>query len=240
VPEPPAPPDIVVRGRAYGELMLQVRLAEEAVFARFNDINSTDDFDLHCRDEPAVGSHVLKRGCLSNSWREQDANFAQAVIAVARGDKIGANPQQFLGQQLLMQRKLSEEMRRLALEDPDLEENVLRLGHAKLALAQRTDQEEKLTAWRQAAAGADSLPYDAERLFEVRVGGEDWAHLLTQRTFTFTSVTGNIASLALDCREEDEKLDYEPAVEWTVPADWSSCILIVRAKPGTTFALLEF
>jgi len=40
VPEPPAPPDIVVRGRGYGELRLRIRLAEEAVFERFNEINS--------------------------------------------------------------------------------------------------------------------------------------------------------------------------------------------------------
>jgi hypothetical protein len=239
IPEPPAPPDIVVRGRAYGELRLQIRLAEEAVFARFNEINSTDDFDIHCRDEPVIGSRVQKRACFSNSWREQNANIAQAVIAQARRD-YGPSPQFFLGQQLLMQRRLAEEAQRLALEDEQLGEAVLNLGRAKLALARRTDQEERLTAWRQVSAGANGLPYEAARMFEVRVGEETWAHLLTQRTFAFASVTGDIRSLALDCREEDENLDYEPDVEWTLPADWSSCILLVRAKKGTTFALLEF
>jgi hypothetical protein len=239
LPEPPAPPDIVVRGRAYGELRLQIRLAEQAVFARFNEINSTDDFDIHCRDETVGGTRIHKRACFSNSWREQNANIAQAIIANARRD-YGPSPQFFQAQQLLMQRRLGEEARRLALEDEQLGEAVLRLGQAKLAMARRADQEERLTAWRQVSTGVDGLPYDAERLFEVRVGEEDWVHLLKERTFTFASVTGDIRSLALDCREEDEKLDYEPDVEWTVPADWSSCILLVRAKPGTTFALLEF
>jgi hypothetical protein len=240
VPEPPAPPDIVVRGRPYAELRLQVRLAEEAVYARFNDINSTDDFDIHCTDETRGGSRIHTRRCLSNSWREQDVNFAQALISRARGDKMGPDPQYFVGLQLDMQRRLSKEVRRLALEDEQLAETVLNLGRAKLALARRTDQEDRLTAWRQVSAGVDGLPYDAARVFEVRVGEETWSHLLMERTFTFASVTGDIRSLGVDCREEDESFNYEADAEWTLPADWSSCILLVRAKKGTTFALLEF
>jgi hypothetical protein len=231
---PPAEPDIVVRGRAYGELRQQVRIAEEAVFARFNEINSTDAFDIHCYQRTRAGSKILFRSCLSNSWREHDADIAQAVL---RG---GVPSQFFIAQQQLMQRRLGDEARRLALEDDELAEAVLRLGLAKLALARRTDQEDRLTAWRQVSASADGLPYDAARMFEVRVGEETWAHLLTKRTFAFASLTGNIRSLKVDCREEDENLDYEPDAEWTLPAGWSSCILIVRAKKDTTFALLEF
>jgi hypothetical protein len=232
--DPPAPPDIVVRGRAYAELRLQIRLAEETVFARFNEINSTDDFDIHCRTEPFIGSRIPKRACLSNSWREHDADIGKAILGG------GIPPEFFIGQQHLMQRRLGKELRRLALEDDDLAAAVLNLGRAKAALARRTDQEDRLTSWRQRSAGADGLPYDAAHMFEVRVGEKTWAHLLTERTFAFASVTGDIRSLALDCREEDEKLDYEPDAEWTVPAAWTSCILLVRAKKGTTFALLEF
>lgn len=183
--EPPAPPDVIVHGRAFAELRLQIRLAEEAVFARFNEINSTDDFDIHCREESRAGTRIHVRACLSNSWREQDADMAKAIL------QGGTPPEFFTAQQLLLQRRLGEEARRLALEDKELGEAVLNLGRAKLALARRTDQEERVTAWRQVPSGADGLPYEAAQMFEVRVGDETWAHLLTERTFAFASVTAS-------------------------------------------------
>lgn len=242
VPEPPAEPDIVVRGRGYSELRLRVRLAEEAVFARFNEINSTDDFDIHCRSAAITGTRIRSRSCLSNSWREQDANIAQAVLARIRGE-AGAPPEQFRGEQLVMQQRLAEEAQRLALEDEQLGETVLQLGQARLALTQRTGGRDDVTRWRQVSADGD-LPYEAESMFEVRVMGEPWWHLLTHPTFTISRVTGDIRSLALGCRVNDEidtvELEFAPDVEWTVPAGWTSCVLRVRAKKGTTFALFEF
>jgi hypothetical protein len=50
------------------ELRIDIERAAEAVFARFNEINSTDDFDIHCRLEKVYG--LLRRSCMSNSWRE--------------------------------------------------------------------------------------------------------------------------------------------------------------------------
>jgi hypothetical protein len=243
VPQPPAPADIIVRGRGYSELRLRIRLAEEAVFARFNEINSTDDFDIHCRTEAVTGTRIHSRSCLSNSWREQDANMAQALIRRMRGEG-GPPPDQFRGEQLVMQRRLSEEAQRLALEDEALGEAVLQLGQARLALAARTGGREDVTRWRQVSAGSEGLPYDAERMFEVKVGGAPWSHLLTQPTFTISSVTGNIRSLTLNCKEDERietaEIEFASDVEWTLPAEWSSCILHVRARRDTTFALFEF
>ncbi len=243
VPGPPAEPDIVVRGRGYSELRLRVRLAEEAVFARFNEINSTDDFDIACRSEPVTGTRIRSRSCQSNSWREQDANIAQAVLARIRGE-AGAPPEQYRGEQLVMQRRLAAEAQRLALEDEELGEAVLQLGQARLALTQRTGGRDDVTRWRQVSAGDGGLPYDAESMFEVRVRGEPWWHLLTHPTFTISHVTGDIISLALSCRGNDrietEEIDYAPDVEWTLPTGWTSCVLRVRAKKDTTFALFEF
>jgi hypothetical protein len=243
VPEPPAPPDVIVRGRALGELRLRIRLAEEAVYARFNEINSTDDFDIHCRLDAVTGTRIQSRSCRSNSWREQDANIGQALLRRMRGEG-GPPVEQFRGEQLLIQRRLGEEARRLAFEDEELGEAVLQLGHARLALAERTGGRDDLTRWRQVSAGSDGLPYEAERIFEVRVGSAPWSHLLTRPTFTISHVTGDIRSLTVNCKENEkiavERLKFSSDVEWTLPADWSSCILRVRAKRDTSFALFEF
>ncbi len=75
--EPPGEPDIVVRGKSFKELRFEVKIAEEALYARFNDINSDDRFDIHCFTERGYGTRILQRLCLSNSWREQDANIGE-------------------------------------------------------------------------------------------------------------------------------------------------------------------
>jgi len=46
--------------------------------------------------------------------------------------------------------------------------------------------------------------------------------------------------IEVDCEQGGRKVDYEPDVEWTVPQDWDRCILLVRAKRGSTFAFYEF
>ena len=54
----PADEEIIVRGRGYGDLRRQIQLAEELVYARFNDINSDDKFDIHCFERPMLGSRI--------------------------------------------------------------------------------------------------------------------------------------------------------------------------------------
>lgn len=231
--------EIIVRGRGYGELRARIRLAQEAVFARFNEINSDDDFDIRCTMESRAGTRVRERACLSNSWREQEANMAEAVLGQLAG-RSGLPAAVFRAEQLRMQRLLHEEMRRLAFEDAALGEAVMELGREMQALQTRIGGAPKWTMFRAVAAGENGLPYDAERAFEVQMGLAPWTHYLTERTFTIGQVSGTVRKIAVDCEQNDFALDYEPDVEWTIPPDWDGCMLRVRAKRGTTFALYEF
>lgn len=45
---PPIDDQIVVVGKALAELRIRVELAENEVYARFNEIDSNDLFDVHC------------------------------------------------------------------------------------------------------------------------------------------------------------------------------------------------
>lgn len=231
--------EIIVRGKSYGEFRLEVERAKDAVFARFNDINSDDRLDIHCRAEPRLGSKLDERVCASNSWREQDANFGRDYVRELLGE-TGANPQQYRIEQLRMQARLEDEMRRLALEDPALRAMVARLGEAMQAMAAATGSRESWTLFREITPGTEGLPFDAEQLFEIRIGGEPWTHALTHSTFTIGQLTGNIRRLDLECVEKTVRLEYQPDVEWTVPSGWSGCLLRVQAKRGTAFRLYEF
>jgi hypothetical protein len=147
---------------------------------------------------------------------------------------------QFRAEQLLMQRRLNDEMQRLALADPELNQAVVQLGQAMLAMNIKSQGRPTWTLYREIAAGENGLPFAATRAVEVRMGREPWTHLLTQSTFTLGQVSGDIRGLELRCAGSSRDVDYAPGVEWTVPPGWTDCMLRVRAERGATFALYEF
>lgn len=235
---PTAADEIIVLGRI-DELRLKLRRAEEAVYERFNEINSDDRFDIHCRMETKIDSHIPERVCVSNSWREQDANYGQTLLREWRHE--GGNiPEQYIAEQLRMQQLLKEEMRRLAREDEQLHQAVVRLGDAQRAYADATGNGPRTTLWRQLMAGPEGLPFGAQQVFEVWMSREPWSHPLARRTFTIGDVSGEIRKLRVDCDQGRAPIEYRMGVDWTLPAGWSACKLRVDAKRDTTFVLYEF
>jgi len=233
-----APDEIIVLGRI-NELRIQLQRAEEAFYERFNEINSDDRFDIHCRMETRIDSHIPDRVCIANSWREQDANYGQALLREWRGE-TGNIPQQYRAEQLGMHQLLREEMRRLATEDEQLHEAVVQLGDAQRAYAEATGGGNFRTLSREVMPGPDGLPFGAQKVFEVLIGREPWTHPLTHRTFTIGGVSGEIHKLRLDCEQGSSAIEYQAGVDWTLPSGRSACKLRVDAKRDTTFVLYEF
>ncbi len=243
--EPTAPTpeeEVVVRGTSPAALRLQIRLAEEAVYERFNELNSDDEFDIHCRLDTFTGSRMLHRVCQPNFQRTAQENAGrETVIGLQGGPSFGA--QQFAGEAHLKQQALAEEMRRLAREDEELLQALTRI----VRLEQRLDERRESggasfsAGTRQlTATSEESLPYGAARMAEARVGEAPWRHRLNLRTFTIAQVYGEIDTVEVQCGRQTEALAYEAGVEWTLPEDWGACELLVEAPMGTTFSLLEF
>jgi hypothetical protein len=233
------PEEIVVIGQRLGELRRRIEAAELAVFARFNDINSDDRFDIHCRERVRYHSKIRERVCESNSWREQDENYAQAALEAARGE-MTPPPSAFRNEQLHMNQRLEEELRRLAAEDPGLRAAVLNLGEARAALADEMGRGALDTAYYEVMADEQGVPLTGQRVFLVRIGRSPWSHRLTGRAFTFGHVSGVIRGLAMECGTERRRLTYQAAMEWTHPTGFAGCALIVDAKRDTKFTLHEF
>jgi hypothetical protein len=237
-PTPTAEDEIVVLGRI-GTLRHELETAENAMFDRFNQIVGDRKLEIHCSSEVKVDSHIPQRVCLSNSWRYENANVGQAVLQELRGE-TGPNHQQFRAEQLRVQQHLGDEIRRLAAEDPDLHDAIVRVGRAQDALAEQTGAPALHSVSREVQPGDAALPGDAKRAYEVRIGQEPWELALTERTFTLAAVTGEVRELRVKCDQGSKKIDYEPDVEWTLPSAWHGCSLQLDATPGTTFALYEF
>jgi hypothetical protein len=237
-PEPTAEDEIVVLGRI-GTLRHELEIAENAMFDRFNQIVGDHKLEIHCSSEIKVDSHIPQRVCLSNSWRDENANVGQSVLQELRGE-TGPNHQQFRAEQLRVQQHLGDEMRRLGAEDPELHDAILRVGKAQDALAEQTGAPALHSVSREVQPGDAGLPGNAKRAYEVRVGQMPWELALTERTFTLAAVTGQVRELRVKCDQSTKKIDYEPDVDWALPSAWHACSLQVDATPGTTFALYEF
>ena len=59
-----------LRTAGFADLRMRVKVAEDSVYSRFNDLNSDDRFDITC--EPRTSSHILgPRACLSKGQRKR-------------------------------------------------------------------------------------------------------------------------------------------------------------------------
>jgi hypothetical protein len=59
------PEEIVVRGKRLAEFRVEVEEVRERAYDIFNELNSTDDFDFECVDEPRRGSRMNRRVCVA-------------------------------------------------------------------------------------------------------------------------------------------------------------------------------
>jgi len=232
--------EIIVLGRS-AALLRELDRAEEAVYARFNEINSDHErFDIHCRLEPVIDSHIPRRICASNDWRTEDVNIGRAFLAEQRGE--GGFPERaFHTEQQRGQKMLRDEMRRVAYEDPQFRDALARFAAARAAIAaEQTKPPSRHSVARPVEPGADGLPFGARAAFEVRAGRQPWSHPLSQRTFAIGNLLGEIRELDLHCAQGKRSLDYREGVEWTIPQSYSGCTLIVNAAPAATFDFYEF
>lgn len=240
-----APPnvgdEIIVLGRSWGEIRAQIQRAEKAVYDRFNEINSNDEFDIHCYLETLTGSRMVHRVCQSNAWRTAMAKMGEEI---ARSMQSGPTALAivYLAEGQSKNRLMAEEMKQLARRDEELAQDLWRLANLEQGLSdlQRSGRRAFATTAAQQTADQGALPYDAALAADVRIGRKPWTHTLMHRTFTFAHVYGDIEHVAVACRGQQEPLQYEAGSEWTLPADWQSCRLRVEAPPGTRFTLYEF
>ncbi|HEU4620493.1 MAG TPA: hypothetical protein VFV10_20835 [Gammaproteobacteria bacterium] len=231
---------VIVRGRSRAELRAEILKAEDAFFDRFNEINGNDDFDIHCRDEVPINSHIPRHKCEANFWRKTESDAGQALLRQIRGE-AAPDPQAFFGEGYYKDGLMAKEMRRLVAEDPELRAALVRFGTLKEAeQGGRPEPARTKTVSSETTADEKPLPYDAKVEADVRIGREPWSHALTQRTFAIADLSGEIRAMEVKCRGRRERLRYNADAEWNVPADWAPCTLSVKASPGTTFSLFEF
>jgi hypothetical protein len=235
--------EVTVRGMQLGTLRDLIEEAELALFDRFNEINSDDQFDIYCYRRVELGSKMPHRRCLPNYWREAEMRIGEETARRLQGSS-SLNSQMFVTEQSYKGQLLVEEMRRLTVEDEELLAAAARLENLRQTLVDGKEirQAARLTSAREVSPENDEVAIDsgAGAVFEVRVGRKPWRHELTRRTFTIARVYGEIGDLEVECDAGSAKLKHEEGVEWTLPESWGACTVIVDARRDTTFGLYEF
>lgn len=98
-------------------LRVEIVRAEDEIYRIFNELNEDDDYDMICKHERPVGTHIARRVCRARLYRESMAEDARRAMD---GDPMtGA---------MINTKKhnevLQEKLRSMALEYPELAEAV--------------------------------------------------------------------------------------------------------------------
>jgi hypothetical protein len=83
-PQEEAADEVIVRGRRLGEIRFEVQAARERAYDIFNEINSSDEFDIHCRDERRYHSRATRRVCRARFETRISADAGQEYLATLR------------------------------------------------------------------------------------------------------------------------------------------------------------
>lgn len=78
------PEEIVVRGKRLAEFRLEVQFARERAYAIFNEINSSDDFDITCDSEMRTGTRVGREVCVARFEGRISSHAARDWLASIR------------------------------------------------------------------------------------------------------------------------------------------------------------
>lgn len=129
-PATAAPDEVVVPGRKPEQVRVEIERLENAVYERFNALNSNDDFDIHCFEQAPTGSNIPERKCWPNFALRSDQRAAGASLNRMHGLGGGGSQKERMGLEQ-KGKELTAEIQRVAREDEQLMRDLTRLAELK-------------------------------------------------------------------------------------------------------------
>lgn len=129
-PATPPPDEVVVPGRKPEQIRAEIERLENAVYERFNALNSNDDFDIHCFEQAPTGSNIPERKCWPNFAMRSEQRAAGASLNRMHGLGGGSSRQERMGLEQ-KGKELTAEIQRIAREDEQLMRDLTRLAELK-------------------------------------------------------------------------------------------------------------
>jgi hypothetical protein len=133
--------EVIVPGRKPENLRVEIERLEVAVYDRFNTLNSSDEFDIHCLEQAPTGSNIPLRTCAPNFVIQAESKSAETMLTDGRAG--AGNNNRPAEHTMLMQeksRKLTAEMQRVARGDEQLLRDLVRLDQLKQLQSQSSGE----------------------------------------------------------------------------------------------------
>jgi hypothetical protein len=92
----------------------------------------------------------------------------------------------------------------------------------------------------RAATIAEALQGEAAIAIKAKVLEDNWRHVPSRRTFAISDVDGDIKGIRVECNRRSADLEFMAETEWTLPASWGDCTLMVQGRRDTEFTFYEF
>jgi hypothetical protein len=73
-------PEVQVLGKRLYQMRQDIIKAEDRFYAKFNELNTDDDFDIHCTMEAPTGTRLKQRACRVQFYEKAQADEARAFL----------------------------------------------------------------------------------------------------------------------------------------------------------------
>lgn len=124
--------EVIVPGKVPENIRVEIERLETAVYDRFNDLNSNDEFDIHCVMQAPTGSNIPLRTCVPNFVLRAESAAGRRMLTDGRGGAgNNNNPAEQRARMEEKGRELNEEMQRVARQDEELLRDLVRLDELK-------------------------------------------------------------------------------------------------------------
>jgi hypothetical protein len=81
--------EVVVRGTRLYQLREAIIAAEDKFYARYNELNKVDDFDIECSVSAPTGSRLKQRGCLTKMQLKAQAAQGREFLQMVQDQAAG-------------------------------------------------------------------------------------------------------------------------------------------------------
>jgi hypothetical protein len=132
VKEDEALDEVTVNGIALQRMRAELVALEDRFYALYNQLNKNNDFDVHCRSEAPLGTHIRNRICKVAYVEEAEADRGQAFVAGIRSGNSMQGLEAPAPESVELVRQ--EEYRANVLKVINGNQALLRLAHERAAL----------------------------------------------------------------------------------------------------------
>lgn len=131
------PEEITVTGqKLFSTLNRQIREAEVAMYGLFNELNTDDLYDIHCRWDAPLGTRIRAHSCSPQFLSRANEENAEGFLAMTRGE-AGGNPVPVQAQLDFHYPILETKMKELVRSNPELFDAIMQLNSLREALEAR-------------------------------------------------------------------------------------------------------